>query len=369
MGPTERRWLHSRSRRKALAALAGLAAGSPLVRSGAAAQLDPRPLKEHRRLPGLDEMATAFDFEPVMFANIPLSVYDYTAHGDGSEFTLRRNRQVRAMACAGIATVLRHDLRHRPDVALRDGKFSETVQLAAQGLRSFPDDEHLRFLQAEALYELNQYAAARQILAGLINEPHTWHFRAGTPSHIQEKLAPRRLADVLRLQGDYSAAERLLLEILDRFPNDTISWHALGQLYIQSNQWPPLEKVARHLRDCPQGDVFADLLLVTWHLSHGEFDPAERHIEGLIGRVPQMPLPRLMRAELLIRRGAPRQSLIQACRDLLRVQPGNAEGARILARLENAQQAIAVTSADNGCMSVVLGAGIPSEFVISQGCK
>jgi len=93
MGPLEKRWLHSRSRRKAIAALAGLAAGSPLVRSGAAAQLDPRPLREHRRLPGLDEMATAFDFEPVMFANIPLSVYDYTAHGDGSEFTLRRNRQ------------------------------------------------------------------------------------------------------------------------------------------------------------------------------------------------------------------------------------------------------------------------------------
>ena len=44
-------------------------------------------------MPGLDEMATAFDFEPVMFANIPLSIYDYTAHGDGSEFTLRRNRQ------------------------------------------------------------------------------------------------------------------------------------------------------------------------------------------------------------------------------------------------------------------------------------
>jgi 4-hydroxymandelate oxidase len=93
MGPIERRWLHSRSRRKALAALAGLAAGSPLIGSGAAAQLDPRPLKDHRRLPGLDEMVTAFDFEPVMFANIPLSIYDYTAHGDGSEFTLRRNRQ------------------------------------------------------------------------------------------------------------------------------------------------------------------------------------------------------------------------------------------------------------------------------------
>jgi isopentenyl diphosphate isomerase/L-lactate dehydrogenase-like FMN-dependent dehydrogenase len=38
-------------------------------------------------------MLTAFDFEPVMFANIPQATYDYTAHGDGSEWSLRRNRQ------------------------------------------------------------------------------------------------------------------------------------------------------------------------------------------------------------------------------------------------------------------------------------
>ena len=38
-------------------------------------------------------MQTAFDFEPVFFGNVLLPVYDYTAHGDGSEFTLRRNRQ------------------------------------------------------------------------------------------------------------------------------------------------------------------------------------------------------------------------------------------------------------------------------------
>jgi isopentenyl diphosphate isomerase/L-lactate dehydrogenase-like FMN-dependent dehydrogenase len=55
--------------------------------------MDPRPLSEHKRALGLDEMTDAFDFEPVMFANVPLTVYDYTAHGDGSEFTLRRNRQ------------------------------------------------------------------------------------------------------------------------------------------------------------------------------------------------------------------------------------------------------------------------------------
>jgi isopentenyl diphosphate isomerase/L-lactate dehydrogenase-like FMN-dependent dehydrogenase len=93
MGPIENRWLQSRSRRKALAALAGVVAASPLFKAGVSAQLDPRPLKDHKRLPGLDEVMTAFDFEPVMFANLPLAIYDYTAQGDGSEFTLRRNRQ------------------------------------------------------------------------------------------------------------------------------------------------------------------------------------------------------------------------------------------------------------------------------------
>jgi 4-hydroxymandelate oxidase len=89
MGNIERQWERSLSRRKALAGMAGLIAGSPLLH----AQLDPRPFTTHKRAPGLNEMLTAFDFEPVMFANVPQTVYDYTAHGDGGEWNLRRNRQ------------------------------------------------------------------------------------------------------------------------------------------------------------------------------------------------------------------------------------------------------------------------------------
>ncbi len=75
----------------ALTRLAGLMAGSPLA--SAVAQTDPNPLSEHRRALSLAEIQTAFDFEPVFRGNVIQSVYDYTAHGDGSEFTLRRNRQ------------------------------------------------------------------------------------------------------------------------------------------------------------------------------------------------------------------------------------------------------------------------------------
>ena len=91
MADIERSWLTNPSRRSALARVAGLMAASPIA--AAVAQSDPRPLSEHRRALSLAEMQTSFDFEPVFFGNVPRLVYDYTAHGDGSEFTLRRNRQ------------------------------------------------------------------------------------------------------------------------------------------------------------------------------------------------------------------------------------------------------------------------------------
>ncbi|MFO1248081.1 MAG: alpha-hydroxy acid oxidase [Alphaproteobacteria bacterium] len=91
MADIEHSWLVKPSRRKAIARVAGFMAASPLA--AAVAQVDPRPLAEHRRALSLAEIQTAFDFEPLFFGNVPWPVYDYTAHGDGSEFTLRRNRQ------------------------------------------------------------------------------------------------------------------------------------------------------------------------------------------------------------------------------------------------------------------------------------
>ena len=88
MGKIEQAWRHGFSRREALAGLASFLAASPLVH----AQRDPWPLGPHRRFPGFDEMRDVFDFEPLFRANVPLSVYDYTAHGTESEFTLYRNR-------------------------------------------------------------------------------------------------------------------------------------------------------------------------------------------------------------------------------------------------------------------------------------
>jgi isopentenyl diphosphate isomerase/L-lactate dehydrogenase-like FMN-dependent dehydrogenase len=91
MADVEKSWLTNPNRRAAIARVAGLMAASPV--GAAMARPDPRPLSEHRRVLSLAEVQTVYDFEPIFFGNVPQSIYDYTAHGDGSEFTLRRNLQ------------------------------------------------------------------------------------------------------------------------------------------------------------------------------------------------------------------------------------------------------------------------------------
>jgi 4-hydroxymandelate oxidase len=87
MGRIEHAWGGSLSRRNAFRALAGFMASSPLLRS----QQD--PFHDHSRVPSLEEMVTAFDFEPVAYARMLRQNYDFMGHGADSEFTLRRNRQ------------------------------------------------------------------------------------------------------------------------------------------------------------------------------------------------------------------------------------------------------------------------------------
>src|SRR5262245_42220849 len=90
MGPIERAWATSVTRRRALLSLGAMFTAPGVLQ----AQLDPRPLSQHRHVPGLGEMVEVFDFEPVCFANISQQNYDSMARASGSEWTLRRNRFV-----------------------------------------------------------------------------------------------------------------------------------------------------------------------------------------------------------------------------------------------------------------------------------
>ncbi|MEX2300686.1 MAG: alpha-hydroxy acid oxidase [Bryobacterales bacterium] len=87
MGKQQNFWEKGVSRRKAVHGLAGFLAGSPLLHG----QQD--TFRDHSRVPAMDELVNAFDFEAVAYEKLPREVYNYTAYGTCGEFTLRRNRE------------------------------------------------------------------------------------------------------------------------------------------------------------------------------------------------------------------------------------------------------------------------------------
>lgn len=83
-------WLESITRRNLLRSFSGFLAGSPLLPH---AQQDLLRLQDTKRVLGVNEMVSSFDFEVVFRGNVSRAVSNYNAMGVDSEFTLRRNRE------------------------------------------------------------------------------------------------------------------------------------------------------------------------------------------------------------------------------------------------------------------------------------
>jgi 4-hydroxymandelate oxidase len=84
--------INSATRRTAIQSFAAFVAGSPLFNANML-QGQQDPVRDQSRIKALNELETTFDFEPVAFAKLIRSIYDYTAYGSGGEFTMRRNRE------------------------------------------------------------------------------------------------------------------------------------------------------------------------------------------------------------------------------------------------------------------------------------
>jgi len=221
----------------------------------------------------------------------------------------------------------------RAELAMQEGRFSEAVRIAADGRKRFPQDAHLAYVQAEALYDLGQYRAAGEVLATIPMQEPKRRLSFGEPNDIRQRLAPLALGEVLRMQREYDAAEKVLRDVADRYPNDGVPWQFLGRVFVDTGEQDKFQSVCARVEACERGQVYAGLLRVAWEMIRGDVESAERLIDELIGQAPDMPLVRVMRADCLERRGAPVAARIKAYRDVLRLQPGQPRAVGMLQQL------------------------------------
>jgi tetratricopeptide (TPR) repeat protein len=245
------------------------------------------------------------------------------------------------------------------EMSLVEGRPAEAAYFAERGLTHFPADEHLLFSQAMACYAAEDYAAVVRILERVIHSPPSRDLMFCAVANVRNKLAPRLLGAVRRMQQAYSEAEATLQAVLGEFPDDTSTWYNLGLVYLDQGAGQKLVPVVRNLLNLRGGKIEAGLLAALWYLRHGDPTLAGPVIDDLIAQAPQMPRPRMLRAEWLSRCGAPLEAQIHALRDVLRIQPGNIEAHGWLKAALSVQAARAQTPAGAWSSSVVLMPGVP----------
>ena len=209
------------------------------------------------------------------------------------------------------------------EVSLKTGECREALQYADKGLATFPQDVHLLYGRAQALYEMDVYEACVETLLHLRNLPEPQNGFGISLSDVPTKWAPLLLADAWREQGKPQPAIELLESILKTFPGDIRIMHSLGLTYLRAGQRQSLLKLRQKMELLPQGEVFSLLLLISEKLIFRELANLEEPLERLISLAPQMAQPRILRVEYLCRiRSAP-EALLAACRDALRLCPGH----------------------------------------------
>ena len=239
----------------------------------------------------------------------------------------------------GTSTIVQQAYVLVSELALAEGQFCQAAEFAERGLRFFPDDERLMFTRGAASFSIADYATASLKLEQILRQEPVRRIHCGTPAYIHEKLAPRMLSSVLRLQQDYRRAERILQSLVARFPDDAISWYELGLLYLDEARLADFSAVVRRLLSLPEGAFEAGLLTALWYLRHNDPAPAGPIIDQLIDEAPRRLQPRMLRAEWLSRVGAPTESQIRALHDVLRIEPGNREANHWLQEIRQAPRA------------------------------
>jgi hypothetical protein len=97
------------------------------------------------------------------------------------------------------------------------------------------------------------------------------------------------------------------------------------------------------------------MLLAAWHMQQQELEPAGILINRLIGRAPEVPLPRVLLCQWLELMGAPLEARMRACRDVLKVQPANAQARMSLRMLEDSRLALTAPAVSECCTSALIG--------------
>jgi tetratricopeptide (TPR) repeat protein len=191
-----------------------------------------------------------------------------------------------------------------------------------------PGDAGLLLLHGLLLQELGDLTTAETCLLRLLEAP------ASDAAAAERAVVTRhRLAQVYQAQGRAAEAELQWRAVLAERPDLAAAWLGLGQLHLAAGRWPDLEAAAAGLEALPRGAAEAAVLRARGCLARRHFAAARELLEGAIAQAPVALTPRVLLSHALLQEGRDPEAAERALRDVLALDPNNAEASHNLAVL------------------------------------
>ena len=215
----------------------------------------------------------------------------------------------------------------------------DALALSAEGLENFPDDPELLFARALHLSRAGDHGGAERCLLRMIRRPTgEKYYLFGVQSDLCTRKAAFQLGLTYCDQQRFAESERVFQELLAQFPDYSQAWVGLGQVYLSQQRWRDTDYVAQQLRKCPGGDVMADILTAENLSLRGNHVDAQPYVERAMTKAPRMIWPRIVYADILMRRNMPLEQCILAWQNLLQICPGHPYAQKQLAAIFEADQ-------------------------------
>jgi GT2 family glycosyltransferase/tetratricopeptide (TPR) repeat protein/SAM-dependent methyltransferase len=193
------------------------------------------------------------------------------------------------------------------DCCRQQGRADDAWEACAEGLRRFPEDAELCYLQAGLLQERGRYAEAVRVYRGLFHPANGRHFSSRNRG-ITGFLARQNLAVAYTGMGDLGSAEEQWRLVVQEKPRYRAGWRGLADILLaQGKEAEARELAGRLAGDSCLRSVEAELDS-RLAMARGDFAAACRLLEDAARACPNDPEPQEALCRLLFEHGQPAEA-------------------------------------------------------------
>ncbi len=231
------------------------------------------------------------------------------------------------------------------------GRLPDALAVCRAGRQVCPDAVELLFWEGLLLRELGDAAGAAACLERVL-ETRSGTCFTGVDAGMHGYKARQCLAEIYRMQGRDDRAETQWRAVLAEQPRYAPARLGLAEVFVEQRRWAELEEVLDGLRDDPQAAAEVAFWRARGHLRQGRFDQARQLLEELLRQAPPALKPRILLSHVLLQEGKDWEAAEAALREVVKLDPRQAESWRNLVALlrqqERSAEAFAACQAGQG---------------------